>query len=161
MPTIPMGTSTENMDTQVSTKPQTGMRLKLARQILYFHLALVAISFLLYLARGFDMQEFTALMGMLAPITAIYAGAVFKYLGGSLTQPEPVKEEPPSSVSTTVKMLIYGHFLGMLALITTKAFAPNILNFSDMTMAITALESVLGVYMGGLVSSLFQPNSKP
>jgi hypothetical protein len=144
------------MDTQATAKPHEGMRLRLARQILYFHVALVAISFGLYLARGFDMEELTALMGMLAPLTAIYAGVVFKFLGGSLTHPEPVREEPNAQASNTVKVLIYGHFLGMLALITTKAFAPNVLNFAEMTIALTLLESVLGVYMGSLMSSLFK-----
>jgi hypothetical protein len=156
MHTLPFISTIEPMDTQATAKPQEGMRLRLARQILYFHVALVAISFVLYLARGFDMEELTALMGMLAPVTAIYAGAVFKFLGGSLTQPEPIREEPNAQASSTVKVLIYGHFLGMLALITTKAFAPNVLNFAEMTMALTLLESVLGVYMGSLLSSLFK-----
>jgi hypothetical protein len=156
MHTLPFISTIEPMDTQATAKPHEGMRLRLARQILYFHVALVAISFVLYLARGFDMEELTALMGMLAPVTAIYAGAVFKFLGGSLTQPEPIREEPNAQASSTVKVLIYGHFLAMLALITTKAFAPNVLNFAEMTMALTLLESVLGVYMGSLLSSLFK-----
>lgn len=134
-----------------------GLRLRLARQILYFHIALVVISFGLFLMHGFDMEEFTALMGMLMPVTAVYAGTVYKFLGGSLTTPDPIKDDTPLPQSTgTVKVLIYGHFIGMLLLIGTKAIAPNLLNFSQMTMALTLLESVIGAYMGSLLLSLFK-----
>jgi hypothetical protein len=139
------------------TKPEGGIRLRLARQILIFHIALVVISFGLFILKGFDQEEFTALMGMLMPVTAIYAGTVYKFLGGSLTTPDPIKEETPlPQASGTVKVLIYGHFIGMLLLIATKALAPNLLNFSQMTMALTLLETVIGAYMGSLLMSLFK-----
>jgi hypothetical protein len=151
---------TSDMETATqapATKPVISLRLRLARQILYFHLALVVITFGLFVLRGFDIEEFTALMGMLVPVTAIYAGTVYKFLGGSLTQPDPMIDEAPlSQSSSTVKVLIYGHFVAMLLLIGTKALAPNVLNFSEMTMAMTLLESVLGVYMGSLLASLFK-----
>jgi hypothetical protein len=142
-----------------ATKTQTSMRLRLARQILIFHIVLVGLVFVYYMLSGFDREEFTALMGMLMPLTAIYAGTVFKFLGGSLTKPEPLLDNQalPASAST-VRVLIYGHFILMSLLISTKALAPNLLNFEQMTVAITALETVLGVYMGNLLISLFKLN---
>jgi hypothetical protein len=145
-----------NISGTTEAKPNH-LRLKLARTILYLHIALVIISFGLYLLRGFDTEEFTALMGMLMPVTAIYAGTVYKFLGGSLTTPDPIKDDTPlPQASGTVKVLVFGHFVGMLLLITTKAVAPNLLNFSQMTMALTLLETVIGAYMGSLLLSLFK-----
>jgi hypothetical protein len=157
MQTTEISASQATTSMENETKQEGGLRLRLARQILIFHVALVVIAFLLFILKGFDQEEFTALMGMLMPVTALYAGTVYKFLGGSLTSPEPIKEEAPLPRSTsTVKILIYGHFIGMLLLIGTKALAPNILNFSQMTMALTLIETVIGAYMGSLLMSLFK-----
>lgn len=41
-------------------------------------------------------------------------------------------------------------------LISLKALAPNVLNFQDMTMFLTLVESALGVYMGNIILALFE-----
>ena len=94
-------------------------------------------------------------MGVLAPVTALYGGAVFRFLGRSITDPNlNVQNDAP--INSLVKWLVHGHFIIVLSLISLKALAPNILNFQDMTMFLTLVESALGVYMGNIILALFE-----
>ena len=130
-------------------------RTRIARQILIYHFVLIGASSVFYLLRGFDFEEFTSLMGVLAPITALYGGAVFRFLGRSITEPN-LATQNLTPISGLVKWLVNGHFIIVLTLITLKALAPNVLNFQDMTMFLTLVESALGVYMGNIILALFE-----
>ncbi len=130
-------------------------RTRIARLILIYHFALIGVSCVLYILRGFDFEEFTSLMGILAPVTALYGGAVFRFLGRSITEPN-LNGQNAMPINGLVKWLVNGHFVIVLSLITIKALAPNILNFQDMTMFLTLVESALGVYMGNIILALFE-----
>ena len=138
-----------------ATSAPLSPRARIARLILIYHFALILVSCVYYLLRGFDLEEFTSLMGILAPVTALYGGAVFRYLGRSITEPNPsIQNMAP--INSMVKWLVNGHFITVLALISMKALAPNLLNFQDMTMFLTLVESGLGVYMGNIILALFE-----
>lgn len=134
-------------------------RARIARLILIYHFALIIVSSIYYILRGFDFEEFTSLMGVLAPITALYGGAVFRYLGRSITEPN-FNLQNGAPVNSLVKWLVHGHFATVMLLISLKALAPNVLNFQDMTMFLTFVESALGVYMGNIILALFEVKSK-
>lgn len=151
-------------NTETTTNPpQTSYHLsprsRIARQILVYHFALIAVSCVFYILRGFDLEEFTSLMGILAPVTALYGGAVFRFLGRSITEPNLTTQNGPP-VNSLVKWLVNGHFIIVLGLIALKALAPNILNFQDMTMFLTFVESALGVYMGNIILALFEAKNE-
>jgi hypothetical protein len=130
-------------------------RTRIARLILIYHFALIGASCIFYLLRGFDFEEFTSLMGVLGPITALYGGAVFRFLGRSITEPN-LTTQNAAPINSLVKWLVNGHFVTVLTLISLKALAPNMLNFQDMTMFLTLVESALGVYMGNIILALFE-----
>ncbi len=134
-------------------------RTRIARLILLYHFALIGASCVYYLLRGFDFEEFTSLMGILAPVTALYGGAVFRFLGRSITEPN-LNGQNGSPISSLVKWLVHGHFITVMVLISLKALAPNILNFQDMAMFMTLVESALGVYMGNIILALFENGKK-
>ncbi|MBL7827887.1 MAG: hypothetical protein JNJ57_14755 [Saprospiraceae bacterium] len=150
-------TTSKSSELQVekSTSQPLSPRARIARLILIYHFALIVLSGVYYLLRGFDLEEFTSLMGILAPITALYGGAVFRYLGRSITEPNPGAQNM-APINGMVKWLVNGHFIAVFALISLKAFAPNMLNFQDMTMFLTLVESALGVYMGNIILALFE-----
>lgn len=133
-------------------------RTRIARLILIYHFALIGVSCVFYILRGFDFEEFTSLMGVLAPVTALYGGAVFRFLGRSITDPT-TNAQNGAPINSLVKWLVHGHFIIVLSLISLKALAPNILNFQDMTMFLTFVESALGVYMGNIILALFEGKS--
>ncbi|MDX1910171.1 MAG: hypothetical protein SFV22_01730 [Saprospiraceae bacterium] len=141
--------------TQAPKAAPLSPRARIARLILVYHFALIAVSCILYILRGFDFEEFTSLMGILAPVTALYGGAVFRFIGRSITEPN-LNGHNGAPVNGLVKWLVNGHFVVVLLLITLKALAPNVLNFQDMTMFLTFVESALGVYMGNIILALFE-----
>lgn len=141
--------------TQATETVALSPRTRIARLILIYHFALIAASCVYYLLRGFDFAEFTSLIGILAPITALYGGAVFRFIGRSITEPN-LNGQNSLPISSLVKWLVNGHFMVVMALISLKALAPNILNFRDMTVFLTLVESALGVYMGNIILALFE-----
>ncbi len=80
-------TTSTKVETGKPTAPALSTRGRIARQILIYHFILIGASSVYYLAQGFDVEEFTALIGILGPITAMYGGAVFRYIGRSITEP--------------------------------------------------------------------------
>lgn len=144
-------TTTDAVQSTTSLPPRT----RIARLILVYHFILIGASCIYYILRGFDIEEFTSLMGILAPVTALYGGAVFRFLGRSITDPT-VATQNGAPINSLVKWLVHGHFAIVLGLISLKALAPNILNFQDMTMFLTLVESALGVYMGNIILALFE-----
>lgn len=133
-------------------------RVRIARLILFYHFALIVISSVYYLLKGFDAEEFTLLMGMLAPITALYGGAVFRFIGKSITDSSIATNGSDPDVSGLVKFLVHGHFITVLGLISLKAIF-NFISFSDMTMFFTLVETGVGVYMGNILLALFENKS--
>ena len=157
-------TSTTTAGTQeVSAQPGApplSPRGRIAKQILVYHFILIGASSVYYLAQGFDFEEFTALIGILAPITAMYGGAVFRYIGRSITEPNIMKGGNDTPINGMVKWLVVGHFVTVLTLISLKALAPNLLSYQDMIIFLTLVESALGVYMGNIILALFE-QTKP
>ncbi len=151
-------TEIQSSDPATQTAPLSP-RVRIARLILVYHFALIGVSSVYYLLRGFDFEEFTSLMGVLAPVTALYGGAVFRFLGRSITEPN-LNGQSALPISGLVKWLVNGHFITVLVLISLKALAPNVLNFQDMTMFLTLVESAVGVYMGNIILALFEGRTK-
>lgn len=150
----PMADTDATTNTGKVTTPMSP-RTRIARLILIYHFILIGVSCIFYILRGFDFEEFTSLMGVLAPITALYGGAVFRFLGRSITEPN-LTSQNGFPINNLVKWLVHGHFIIVLTLISIKAIAPNVLNFQDMTMFLTLVESALGVYMGNIILALFE-----
>jgi hypothetical protein len=151
-------TTTDSTTPAAKTAPLSP-RTRIARLILIYHFVLIGASCIFYILRGFDFEEFTSLIGILAPITALYGGAVFRFLGRSITEPN-LNTQNSTPINGLIKWLVNGHFVIVLSLITVKALAPNVLNFQDMTMFLTFVESALGVYMGNIILALFEGNSE-
>lgn len=152
-----MAMPADSAQTQASATPAQKLspRVRIARLILYYHFALIVISSIYYLLHGFDLDEFTLLMGMLAPVTALYGGAVFRFIGKAITDGPAVGNGSDPDVSGLVKFLVHGHFITVLTLISLKALF-NFISFQDMTMFFTLVETGVGVYMGNILLALFE-----
>jgi hypothetical protein len=148
-------TTNTKVESVKPSAPALSPRGRIARQILVYHFILIGTACVFYVLRGFDFEEFTALIGILGPITAMYGGAVFRYIGRSITEPQ-VNSHSDVPINSMVKWLVNGHFVTVMLLISMKALAPNVLNFQDMVIFLTLVESALGVYMGNIILALFE-----
>jgi hypothetical protein len=146
-------------DTSAASYVETlSPRARIAKLILIYHFSLIIAACVYYILRGFDLEEFTSLMGILGPITALYGGAVFRFIGRSITEPtlSLSSAQNGQQINSMVRWLVHGHFIAVMTLISLKALAPNVLNFQDMTIFLTLIESALGVYMGNIILALFE-----
>jgi hypothetical protein len=151
-------TTGTNVEASKPSAPPLSTRGRIARQILIYHFILIGAACVFYILRGFDFEEFTALIGILGPVTAMYGGAVFRYIGRSITEPNANLGHNDIPMNSMVKWLVNGHFVTVMLLISLKALAPNVLNFQDMVIFLTLVESALGVYMGNIILALFEQN---
>lgn len=149
----------------MTEKELNNLREKLSRQIILFNGLLILFVISLYTMNGFLKEEFYIVLGLLAPITALYIGSLFKYLGGDLNkekQEEKIVESnlgKNSKVSKSnkgvVHLIIPLHFLFILLLILSKSVF-NFITFEDMILIFTFIESSFGGYIGHIIYSLYQ-----
>jgi hypothetical protein len=138
----------------------TEIRTKLSRQIIIYNFALIVIVIILFMAKGFDPEDFTTLMGLLTPITAVYTGTLFKYFGHRISKAsdkENKTEELPYGRFLT--FIVPGHFIIILSLISARGMF-NIISFNDMILIFTFIETSFGAYVGYIISALFETKEK-
>lgn len=130
----------------------------IGKQIIIYNSILIVTVILFFAFRGFDREEFTTLMGLLGPITAVYIGTLFRHLGNSLqgtAVPEKGEKVGITSYGTLIQWIIPLHFFLIFGLITAKA-AFNLISFDDMMLIFTFVETSFGGYVGYVISSIFQ-----
>lgn len=130
-------------------------RVRIAYTIIGCHLALIGTVAFLYISDSLLTEEFTPLMTLLAPVTALYAGTVFRYLAGSIKAgaSAPATESPIAHASL-VRRLIAAHFVLMFSLLAAKAMF-NWIEFPVMVTLMALLESSFGGYMGAVLGAVF------
>jgi len=133
------------------------LQSQIGKQIIIYNGLLIIITIAFFILRGFDREEFTALMALLGPITAIYVGTLFRHLGNSLQENAVASRQERigiTSYGTLLRLIIPLHFILILGLITAKAVF-NWISFEDMTLIFAFVETSFGGYVGYIISSLF------
>lgn len=129
-------------------------RYNIAITIISCHLVLIGTLIMLLITDAFLPEEFTPLLTLLAPVTAIYAGSVFRYLSDRIRTKPNELQDTPLLHANLVRRLVLGHFMAMLFLLIAKA-AFNWIEFSTMTVLMTILETSFGIYMGMVIGAVF------
>ena len=134
------------------------IRHKLSRQIIIYSFLLILFVIIVFIARGFDAEQFTTLIGILGPITAVYMGALFKYLGKII--PKNTEEKKTINLEAIpfgkyITWIVPSHFIVIFVLISVRGLF-NFLSFNEMILILTFIETTFGAYMGYLMSGLFE-----
>lgn len=135
---------------------ETTLRNKISKFILISNAVLFVTIITLYLFNGFLPDEFTVLIALIAPITAVYIGALVKYAieNKNVIDNNP-KEKPVNKLYVTISYWsIPFHFVSIFLIINLKAI--NLLTFGELKLFFIIIESFFGVYVGYIVSSLFK-----
>lgn len=136
------------------------LRNKISKFILVSNGILFVTIIALYLFSGFLADEFTVLIAMISPVTAVYIGALVKYAVENKNVIEnEFNDRPVSQLYVTISYWsIPFHFISIFLLINLKAF--NLITFADLKIGFSIIETFFGVYVGYIVSSLFKVDEK-
>lgn len=135
---------------------ETLLRNRISKFILVSNGILFVTIIVLYLFSGFLPDEFTTLISLISPVTAVYIGALVKYAVENKNVMDAEKtEKPVNKLYVTISYWsIPFHFVAIFLIVNLKAV--NILTFDDLKIAFSIVETFFGVYVGYIVSSLFK-----
>ena len=134
-------------------------RNKLGKFILVSNIGIFFLIFLFYFLRGFTDDELFKLLRLLAPIKAMYLTTVLKYTVGNKSLKIDLPKDRLSSLYTlSARTILFTHILILTLVIVLSAF--NKITFTFLINTISLLETLLGVYVGIVISDLFKLESK-
>jgi hypothetical protein len=135
------------------------LRNRISKFILISNAILFVVIITLYLFSGFLPDEFTVLIALISPVTAVYIGALVKYAIENKNVVEDEKADPIVNqlYVTLSSWSIPFHFFSIFAIISLKAM--NLITFGDLKIAFSIVETFFGAYVGYIVSSLFKVES--
>jgi hypothetical protein len=103
---------------------------------------------------GFDDEELTSLLTLISSVSAIYIGALFKYIGDSIKEgPEQTTEDKEISVGKLIIWIVPIHCIILAAFISAKAF--TLITFKQMNICLGALEVIFGGFLGVFIDQIF------
>ncbi len=138
---------------------ETTLRNKISKFILISNAVLFITIITLYIFNGFLPDEFTVLIALIAPVTAVYIGALVKFAieNKNVVDNNP-SEKPVNKLYATISYWsIPFHFISIFLIINLKAI--NLLTFEELKIAFSIIETFFGAYVGYIVSSLFKTES--
>jgi len=135
---------------------ETKLRNRISKFILISNAILFITIITLYLFSGFLPDEFTTLIALISPVTAVYIGALVKYAVENKNVIDGGKNE--KTVNKLYVTISYWsipfHFVAIFLIVNFKAI--NLITFDDLKIAFSIVETFFGVYVGYIVSSLFK-----
>jgi len=108
---------------------------------------------------GFLPDEFTVLIAFIAPVTAVYIGALVKYAieNKNVIDNNP-NEKPVIQLYVTISYWsIPFHFVSIFVIVVLKSV--NLMTFEELKISFSIIETFFGAYVGYIVSSLFKTES--
>lgn len=136
----------------------THVRQKFARQIIGYNVGIIVLSVVFYLTGGLDYEDFSNLVSILVPMSTVYLGALFQFLGKTLIeqdgQPnEENNEKIADNNVSLIRWIIFVHFALLIAVIVAKV--TPVINFKEMKLFLALIEGAFGAYIGYIINSLF------
>ncbi len=133
------------------------LRNKISRFIIISNSILYLSTIIYYFFLGFDDEELTVLIGLLTPITTVYMAAMIKYaVSNKNVMENPEKDIRVNKLYITItSWAIPAHFFILFFAISAKALV-NAINFEQLKIIFTIVESLFGAYVGIIVSSLYK-----
>ena len=139
----------------------TEVRYRLAKPIIAYNLVALVLSVVFYVSGFIDTDDFNTLISLLIPISAIYVGALFQFLGNSLkavASPEASTAQMDDRKLSLILWIIRLHFILVLAIIVAKILP--LINTRQMSLLFTLVEGVFGSFIGYIINSVYNIDSK-
>ncbi len=144
------------------------LRSRVSKRVLILNCILFAILVVAYIFRGFTPEQFSVLLGLLMPVTLVYASALVKYIvenryiekNNDTTQEKQLTKIYISLTNWMIPL----HFIILLLAIILFALGGSIITFGDLKLVFIFIESTFAVYVGLIINSLFKeknPTTQP
>lgn len=139
----------------------TEVRYRLAKPIIAYNLLALVLSIVFYVSGFIDTDDLNTLVSLLIPISAIYVGALFQFLGNSIkavagaeTSTAQMDERKLSLILWIIRL----HFVLILAIIVAKILP--LINTRQMSLLFTLVEGVFGSFIGYIINSVYNIDSR-
>jgi hypothetical protein len=140
----------------------TEVRYRLAKPIIAYNLVALVLSVVFYVGAFIDTDDFNTLISLLIPISAIYVGALFQFLGNSLkavaASPETSTAQMDDRKLSLILWIIRLHFILILAIVVAKILP--LINTRQMSLLFTLVEGVFGSFIGYIINSVYNIDSR-
>lgn len=139
----------------------TEVRYRLAKPIIAYNLVALVLSIVFYVGAFIDTDDFNTLISLLIPISAIYVGALFQFLGNSIKAvagADAATAQMDDRKLSLILWIIRLHFLLILAIIVAKILP--LINTRQMSMLFTLVEGVFGSFIGYIINSVYNIDSR-
>jgi len=139
----------------------TEVRYRLAKPIIAYNLLALLLSIVFYVSGFIDTDDFNTLISLLIPISAIYVGALFQFLGNSIKAvagADASTAKMDSRKLSLIQWIIRLHFVLILAIIVAKILP--LINTRQMSMLFTLVEGVFGSFIGYIINSVYNIDSR-
>lgn len=131
-------------------------RNKIGKFIIISNIIAFLLILFFFIFQGFTTDELTEVFKYLLPIKAVYMTALIRYIVSKKVVSDEEKDNDVVSnlYKITVNVVIVCHIVLLYTIITLCAF--NIISFVTLTYGITIVETFFGVFIGVIISDMFQ-----
>ena len=139
----------------------TEVRYRLAKPIIAYNLLALVLSIVFYVSGFIDTDDLNTLVSLLIPISAIYVGALFQFLGNSIKAvagAEASTAQMDERKLSLILWIIRLHFVLILAIIVAKILP--LINTRQMSLLFTLVEGVFGSFIGYIINSVYNIDSR-
>lgn len=126
---------------------------RIAIIVIAYSLSLLFLPLIMRFLNGLDPDELKTLMGLLSPSITLYGGFGVSYFFENETNP---RKEKTNKISFKIaKTFIHLYFIVTLLAIIAKSLF-NFPAFNDMMMFLVYFETILNLFLGKILLSVFK-----
>lgn len=149
-------------ETTLQESPLAKHRYRIGLFILVGNILAILLIFLFFILDGYTDEEATQLLKFLAPIKALYITTIIKFVISDKNKSTENAQNDAKEIEVLPRLyaplttiIVYGHLISINLLITLCAF--NIgMSFEDLLLFLSIIETSFGIYVGLIISDLFQ-----
>ncbi|MDG4562470.1 MAG: hypothetical protein P9E88_14370 [Candidatus Competibacter sp.] len=136
------------------------LKITVGLSVVISYFVLIILVIVLYALGGFLFEEMTTTTALIVPMFGAYTSAIIKYILANRAMAED------KSTVVTKAFLFISFFLpfiliaGLCSIILLKAYNIAFSNFDQFKLTLGVLQTAFGVYMGLLLTTLFDIKGK-
>ena len=139
---------------------ENSLKINVGLSVVLSYFSLIILVIVLYAFGGFLFEEMTTTTALIVPMFGVYTAAIIKYILANRAMSDD------KSAIVTKAFLFISFFLpfvfiaSLCSIILLKAYNIAFSNFDQFKLTLGVLQTAFGVYMGLLLTTLFDIKGK-